>query len=944
MVVLELLSRVMAQSKGGPVVPTLLMVVLMQVGETLEQTEAALTYTNATTSATSLATTPESDTKCRKGLILPIWQPEDPGLGDKIARAIVYFAALCFMFLGVSIIADRFMSAIEVITSKEREVTVKRPNGEVLTVSVRIWNETVSNLTLMALGSSAPEILLSIIEVCGNKFQAGRLGPSTIVGSAAFNLFVIIAVCVSVIPNGEVRRIKHLRVFMVTASVSLFAYIWLYLILEWITPGVIDLWEAIVTLMMFPLTVLWAYVADKRIFFYRFLRKKYKAEKVVRRDSSLRAGAVELGIPGEANANHFNLNHDHDVDFHGKKMLDALDSDVKDLEETRKETVRLLRELRAKHPDADLQALEQMANYEALNQQQKSRAFYRIQATRRLCGAGNILKKTLEKNRASIAEVKIEVPQEDSFAHIFFEPAQYTVMENVGSFNITVTRQGGNMTSTIYVDYRTEDATANAGSDYHYAEGTLIFKPGDTQKDISLTIIDDDIFEEDEHFIVRLSNVRVGGPDGMFHSNQEEPQAKLVEPYVATITILDDDHAGIFQFEEKEVKASESVGTAQLKVVRSAGARGTVRIPYRTIEGTAKGNGVDYIDVEGELEFENDETWKFIEVTIIDDEEYEKEENFYVELGQPKLIKRGNGSDNESYTSEQDDSYKLMSEEDRRIADLGKPQLGEITRLNVKIMESTEFKNTVDKLIKKTNVSLVVGTSSWREQFVEALTVSAGDDDEDGGEEKLPSCGDYVMHFLTIFWKLLFAIVPPTDLLGGYACFVFSIVVIGVLTAFIGDLAEHFGCTIGLKASVTAISFVALGTSVPDTFASKVAAVGDKHADASIGNVTGSNAVNVFLGIGVAWTMAAIANHNEPHGFEVDPGALGFSVMLFTILAVVAIITLMVRRKSAVIAGELGGPSTIKWITSGGFFLLWLVYVILCSLVAYDVIIWTSKG
>ena len=34
---------------------------------------------------------------------------------------------------------------------------------------------------------------------------------------------------------------------------------------------------------------------------------------------------------------------------------------------------------------------------------------------------------------------------------------------------------------------------------------------------------------------------------------------------------------------------------------------------------------------------------KFIEVTIIDDEEYEKEENFYVELGQPKLIKRGNG-------------------------------------------------------------------------------------------------------------------------------------------------------------------------------------------------------------------------------------------------------------------------------------------------------------
>lgn len=29
-------------------------------------------------------------------------------------------------------------------------------------------------------------------------------------------------------------------------------------------------------------------------------------------------------------------------------------------------------------------------------------------------------------------------------------------------------------------------------------------------------------------------------------------------------------------------------------------------------------------------------------------------------------------------------------------------------------------------------------------------------------EEKLPSCLDYIMHFLTLFWKLLFACVPPT--------------------------------------------------------------------------------------------------------------------------------------------------------------------------------------
>lgn len=57
-----------------------------------------------------------------------------------------------------------------------------------------------------------------------------------------------------------------------------------------------------------------------------------------------------------------------------------------------------------------------------------------------------------------------------------------------------------------------------------------------------------------------------------------------------------------------------------------------------------------------------------------------------------------------------------------------------------------------------------------------------------------------------------------------------------------------------------------------DTFASKVAAIQDKYADASVGNVTGSNAVNVFLGIGVAWTIAAVYHAWHGRSFDVDPG------------------------------------------------------------------------
>ena len=55
-------------------------------------------------------------------------------------------------------------------------------------------------------GSSAPEICLAVIGVVGNNFESDALGPSTIVGSAAFNLLAISAVCMVAIPTGEGRR------------------------------------------------------------------------------------------------------------------------------------------------------------------------------------------------------------------------------------------------------------------------------------------------------------------------------------------------------------------------------------------------------------------------------------------------------------------------------------------------------------------------------------------------------------------------------------------------------------------------------------------------------------------------------------------------------------------------------------------------------------------
>ena len=113
-------------------------------------------------------------------------------------------------------------------------------------------------------------------------------------------------------------------------------------------------------------------------------------------------------------------------------------------------------------------------------------------------------------------------------------------------------------------------------------------------------------------------------------------------------------------------------------------------------------------------------------------------------------------------------------------------------------------------------------------------------------------------YYIHDWFQIIFALVPPPSIWGGWLAFFVALAMIGLLTAVVGDLAAIFGCLVGLKDSVTAITFVALGTSLPDLFASKQAAIQEKYADNSIGNVTGSNSVNVFLGLGLPWMIAAI--------------------------------------------------------------------------------------
>jgi solute carrier family 8 (sodium/calcium exchanger) len=212
------------------------------------------------------------------------------------------------------------------------------------------------------------------------------------------------------------------------------------------------------------------------------------------------------------------------------------------------------------------------------------------------------------------------------------------------------------------------------------------------------------------------------------------------------------------------------------------------------------------------------------------------------------------------------------------------------------------------------------------------------------------SGGRAFFHFITIGWKVLFSLVPPAHMMGGWACFFVALIFIGAIVVVVGETALLFGCVAGLKDGLTAVTFVAIGTSLPDTFASKTAAQKERYADAAIGNITGSNCVNVFLGLGIPWLISTIYYHSKgitnnpaedasgnalyPAGtYYVPQGSLVIAVIAYLVTSVIGFIILIIRR--IVVKGELGGQDCGRFTTAFFFTCLWIGYVIVVGLSTY---------
>ena len=402
-----------------------------------------------------------------------------------------------------------------------------------------------------------------------------------------------------------------------------------------------------------------------------------------------------------------------------------------------------------------------------------------------------------------------------------------------------------------------------------------------------------------------------------------------------------------FKDEETNVTVQESQKMARIMISRFLGSKGTVTVDYETVNITAIGGdeneNVDYQSSKGTLTFKPEEIRHELKIPVMDRHSYDKAETFKVVLSNVK------------------------GEND-------KAQLAQYHQCVVTIVHDRKTKSLIDNVSKVLNINADkyrVGTSSWGEQCRNVWTISddAGVDGLTEGEEpEAPSTLEYFLHYVSVPFKIWFATCPPTDYCGGWACFFVALAYIGIVTVMISDLANLFGCVLKLDNEITAITFVALGTSLPDTFASKTAAINDENADASIGNVTGSNRVNVFLGLGMPWTLAALywkfngedeewnkrygrsdddkddeyeedseyfkldiyKQYGKFPGFAVPAGALGFSVIVFVLCALAALGALSLRR--SFLGAELGGDPFWAKVTAAFFFFLWMTYVVLSSL------------
>ena len=164
---------------------------------------------------------------------------------------------------------------------------------------------------------------------------------------------------------------------------------------------------------------------------------------------------------------------------------------------------------------------------------------------------------------------------------------------------------------TVTVDYATAAGTAQAGSDYAAASGTVTFAPGEQVKTVEIRVIGDRGTEADETFRVVLS---------MPHNATPSDAGGVV-------TIRDDDMPALIVGDAAVAEGDAGTAQAVFNVSLSGPAASAVTVNYATADGTALA-GVDYESASGVLVFQIGEMTKAVSVTVRGDTLAEPDETF----------------------------------------------------------------------------------------------------------------------------------------------------------------------------------------------------------------------------------------------------------------------------------------------------------------------------
>ncbi len=179
--------------------------------------------------------------------------------------------------------------------------------------------------------------------------------------------------------------------------------------------------------------------------------------------------------------------------------------------------------------------------------------------------------------------------------------------------------------------YRAQSATTAFGSgvDFLCPPGTLIFNPGETTKNLTFTVIDDNVREPNNLVTLQLLN-----PAGAAISSTATYHG---------YTIVDDDTGSPQPFAGFAASAStvsEGAGAAGILVSLTAPSASATSIDYAITGGSAT-DGTDYMLAAGTLSFPPGETLKSIPLTITADTNVEPSETIAISLSNPMGLQPG---------------------------------------------------------------------------------------------------------------------------------------------------------------------------------------------------------------------------------------------------------------------------------------------------------------